>query len=383
MLKKSSYAHAWYRNLLHYWKKHGSQSQYALIRSLLFISLHLRGLLDIAKTGLVQLTQKQRTASRLNLEYAKALFSRAYLGEQPLNEKHVLRECHAELPISTRDLIQNGTAKVLRSLGFRRAQVQLPPQGSFQKNASGASEVDHDLRQYFSEKLSGRGLEIGPLHRPMPLHSQIQVDYLDRKSVPELREQYPELSDFELVEPDIIDDGGLLSTVSESSYDFIVSAHLIEHLRNPIAGLENWHRVVRNGGYIYLVVPDKAYTFDRTRARTLLEHMILDYYRPSKERDFDHFLDYSEHATQWDLTWEEIIREANSLADRDYCIHFHVFLPEDISNLISWFSKNIAQLEVKEGPVKNPGADEFHMLLQVKKVKKKQLLLEPSKSSGL
>ena len=53
-------------------------------------------------------------------------------------------------------------------------------------------------------------------------------------------------------------------------------------MRNPIGALVNWLRVVRDGGLLYLIVPDKRRTFDQLRVRTTLEHMVLDYQQPSR-----------------------------------------------------------------------------------------------------
>ena len=83
------------------------------------------------------------------------------------------------------------------------------------------------------------------------------------------------------------------ATVADASFDFVVAAHVIEHTRNPIATLRTWLRVLKPGGLLYLVVPDKRYTFDRARVRTTLEHVIFDYLEPSRERDLEHFLDYA------------------------------------------------------------------------------------------
>lgn len=225
------------------------------------------------------------------------------------------------------------------------------------------SYESRDWRRHFSSQLKGRGLEIGPLHRPMITHENMVVDYIDRCTVAELREHYPELADLPLVEPDIIGDGETLETIPNSVYDFLISAHVIEHTKNPIGSLEQWCRVLVPGGLLYLIVPDKRAIFDRKRVRTTLSHIILDYYRPSSERDYEHYLDYAIHVH--DKSGSEAIAEADRLIETDYSIHFHVFIPSDILELIHWFSSNVRPIEVVEGPVMAPGSDEFHLLLRL------------------
>lgn len=221
--------------------------------------------------------------------------------------------------------------------------------------------LDKDWRKHFSHQLNGRGLEIGPLHRPLPTHEKMKVDYVDRHTTEELRRDYPELRDLPLVEPNIIDDAESLSTVGNGIYDFVVAAHVIEHMKNPLAAIENWIRVLKSGGMLYLIVPDKRETFDKQRVRTTLGHIVLDYLRPSKERDYEHYLDYSLHVQK--AQWNTMIPEADRLADTDYSIHFHVFLPSDVINVLKWFSENISPIKIIEGPNMSPGSDEFHILV--------------------
>ena len=86
-------------------------------------------------------------------------------------------------------------------------------------------------------------------------------------------------------------------------------------------------------------MPDKRRTFDRLRVRTTLEHMVLDYQQPSRERDFEHFLDYAvfvHHAMT-----DQAIGEATRLRDTDFSIHFHVFLPQDVVRLVQWIDGHV------------------------------------------
>jgi predicted SAM-dependent methyltransferase len=220
-----------------------------------------------------------------------------------------------------------------------------------------------DWRKYFSDKLRGRGLEIGPLHRPLQTHPGMNVEYVDRHTVAELRAEYPELRELPLVEPHIISDAETLRGVPDASYDFLISAHVIEHMKSPLSALESWFRVLKPGGLLYLIVPDKRATFDVRRVRTTLGHIVLDYYQPSAERDFEHYLDYAIHVQN--AEWHTMLQEARRLAETDYSIHFHVFLPSDVLNLLRWFSKNIRPIEILEGPNMAPGSDEFHFLLRL------------------
>ena len=220
-----------------------------------------------------------------------------------------------------------------------------------------------DWRTHFSQQLSGRGLEIGPLHRPMVSHEGMQVEYIDRCTVAELRAHYPELAELPLVEPDIIGDAETMQGIPDNEYDFLIAAHVIEHMKNPIASVQQWCRVIKPGGLLYVIVPDKRYTFDVKRVRTTIAHMIHDFQQPSEDRDFEHYLDYAIHVHN--TSEEDAIDEAKRLVDTDYSIHFHVFMPSDALALLRWISKHVTPFTILEGPSKAPGSDEFHFLLQV------------------
>lgn len=226
-----------------------------------------------------------------------------------------------------------------------------------------ASDRSKDWRAHYAARLRGHGLEIGPLHRPLTLPAGITVDYVDRLSVADLRAHYPELGALDLVEPTFLDDAETLATVPDAKYDFVWAAHVMEHMRSPIAALRQWCRVTKRGGLVHLILPDKRRTFDRKRARTLLEHIILDYERPSRERDYEHYLDYATNADG--KVGAEAIRHADALIARDYSIHYHVFIPTDVLALVTWFAANVRPVTVVEGPSQSPDTDEFHLMLRV------------------
>lgn len=214
-------------------------------------------------------------------------------------------------------------------------------------------------KKHFGEALAGEGLELGALHDPMPVGADVRVRYVDRHPVDALRVEYPTLAD-RIVSPDIVDDAQTLSTVDEGRYDFLIASHVIEHMANPIGALAAWLRVLRPGGLLYLVVPDKRATFDAHRVRTMIEHMILDYTSPSIERDFDHYVDYAVHVHR--LSGAEALREAGALRDAGYSIHYHVFMPEDIVAVLRWMAAHVVPVEIVEGPIMATDSIEFHIL---------------------
>ena len=188
--------------------------------------------------------------------------------------------------------------------------------------------------------LRGNGIEIGALHNPLEVSGSARVKYVDRMSVSELRKHYPELDSKELVNVDIIDNGEFLESIQDSTQDFVIANHFIEHCQNPIAAINNMLRVLKGGGMIYLSIPDKRYTFDKDRPLTPIDHILKDYTEGpewSKEQHFEEWVKVV-GKIQDDL---EAKRRIDHLMDIDYSIHYHVWTQNEMLELISTLKKKL------------------------------------------
>lgn len=66
--------------------------------------------------------------------------------------------------------------------------------------------------------------------------------------------------------------------VDDSSQDFVLASHVIEHMPDAIRAILEWFRVIRTGGVLFLVLPQRdALEADRIRPLTTLEHCKSDY----------------------------------------------------------------------------------------------------------
>jgi ubiquinone/menaquinone biosynthesis C-methylase UbiE len=207
----------------------------------------------------------------------------------------------------------------------------------------------------------GTRVEVGPLHRRLALPAGASVVYVDREERATLEKQHPEFAGA-IPHIDILDDAETLATVADAAFEFLVAGHVIEHVRNPMGALREWLRVVKPGGLVYLIVPDKRRTFDRHRVRTTLEHHILDYLQPSAERDLEHYLDYARYVYHHER--EQAVETAKRLAQEDDRIHFHTFIPEDVVAIVRWMSSHVTPVSIEMGPAMSPEEDEFHLLLR-------------------
>ena len=181
--------------------------------------------------------------------------------------------------------------------------------------------------------VKGDGLEIGALHNPLIVPRKARVRYVDRMSVAELRRQYPELASLNLTEPDIIDDGERLSTVGEGTQDFVVANHFLEHSENPIETVGNLVRVLRNGGILFMCIPDKRYTFDVDRPVTTYDHLKRDFREGPAWSRRQHFEEWVAHVEKV-ASPDQASRRVNELMNMGYSIHFHVWTQSELLQLV-------------------------------------------------
>src|SRR6266852_1252099 len=149
---------------------------------------------------------------------------------------------------------QGGTSLLVVTNNSVRARL-----ASAARSLRGLLRTNHEApnaklsRELIAETyLKGNGIEIGALHNPLQVPPWARVKYVDRLPIVQLREQYPELNDKELVEVDILDDGERLTKISDASQDFVIANHFVEHSQDPIGAVLNMLRVLKPGGRLYL-----------------------------------------------------------------------------------------------------------------------------------
>jgi predicted SAM-dependent methyltransferase len=166
----------------------------------------------------------------------------------------------------------------------------------------------------------GDGIEIGAFASPTLMPVGARVKYVDRVPAAHWQEM-AEYKGYRLVEPHFIEDGARLDGILDRSCDFLVSSHMLEHVPDPLAALENWLRVVRPGGHIMIVVPDKRYTHDRDRLITTFEHVVRDHEEGPEVSADEH---YREIATQV-MGIREPTEVEEFVRQREPAVHFHVW----------------------------------------------------------
>ncbi len=139
----------------------------------------------------------------------------------------------------------------------------------------------------------------------------------------------------------------------DNSLDYIANSHVFEHVANPVAALVEWYRVLKPGGVVYMVVPDKFYTFDAQRPLTPVVHMLEDFNKGVTDCDPTHIDDFV-FGIDWSAVFPDTPPEEHDAQRKEHAakykeeiennreinIHFHVFVPENFIELIEAVSED-------------------------------------------
>lgn len=150
----------------------------------------------------------------------------------------------------------------------------------------------------------GRGLEIGPLCRPIVSKAEADVYYADVIDTQALKDHYandPNVANDEIVDVDFaLTADGHVRRIAEAAapaapYDWLIASHVIEHVPDLVTFLNDTAELLRDRGRLSLVVPDRRFCFDALRPGTTVGEILLAHRngdtRPSVRAVFDHFYD--------------------------------------------------------------------------------------------
>lgn len=220
------------------------------------------------------------------------------------------------------------TVSVVQSDGLHRYES-----GPLFQFAIELQEYENAVRVGLANRyLRGSGIEIGALQKPTRLNGACQVRYIDRMSLQKLLEHYPEMAKIPVQAPDIVDDGQLLQHIAEDSQDFAIANHFLEHCPDPIRSIHNMLRVVKQGGILYLAVPDKRHTFDLRRPVTLYAALKSAYVSGQRAGCAELFYEWAHLVYQ--LPPDKAKVRAEQLMEEDYSIHYNVWATSDLLSFL-------------------------------------------------
>jgi len=217
-----------------------------------------------------------------------------------------------------------------------------------------------DARSYFlNGRLYGSGVEFGAAVNPSPVPPDCTVRYADK-----FTQEFGCNTGYSGVFVPVTyqTDFESMAGIDNESLDFILASHVIEHTTNPLLAIKNAWEKLKPGGVFFMAVPHRDHTFDCKRTVTELQHLVLDYEKPCRERNLLHIADHIENTTSLNCTITPHLTAYLNGDEPD--VHWHVFNEDNFAKMVDWFGDNIYHWSYSqvESRIPFPGSNEFYFL---------------------
>ena len=241
---------------------------------------------------------------------------------------------------------------VMSMADFASSRISSPD-----KDADPTAQTDEEqmnaARRELSERfIRGRGIEVGAGSRPFPIPAGARCFYGDVRDAESLTTYFAgQQSPF---------DGFLnaqtFAGIPDGSQDFVISAHVIEHLEDPIGAVLAALRILKPDGVLVLVVPDRRRTFDRLRPGTPLQHLVQDHSDGGASTRLQGYIDHARYVhpaiTGETLSESQIQDSAPRTMAAQMDIHFHCWTTDEFAVFLEYCCRlGRAQLLATKGIV--------------------------------
>ena len=222
-----------------------------------------------------------------------------------------------------------------------------------QAEAQAAAEVETARRTVASVFISGRGVEVGAGSRPFPIPGGARCFYGDVRDQAELSVYFG---------TDKVSVGGTIDAqtmqgIPRGSLDFAISAHVIEHLHDPLGSIRATLGCLRPGGVFVLVVPELTQTWDRLRPPTTLAHAIADLADGGTSTLLQSYVEHLRYVapvlTGQATPEEDIDRLAREAMAVGHDLHMHAWRAQDFRELLDYAAPRFGFDVVAHVPVAN------------------------------
>jgi SAM-dependent methyltransferase len=149
----------------------------------------------------------------------------------------------------------------------------------------------------------------------------------------------------------IVNDAVNISQVSNNSYDFVFSSHSLEHIANPLKAIKEWLRIINDGGYIIIVVPEKSRCFDHKRDYSKFSTLLSQYEKDVGEDDLSTL---PEILSKHDLSLDPPAGDLGSFTKRSLDnfnnrgLHHYVYNDELLIEICNYFKARCIYKETQE-----------------------------------
>ena len=122
-----------------------------------------------------------------------------------------------------------------------------------------------------------------------------------------------------------------ISNVDNKTYDFVFGSHCLEHIANPLKAIYEWLRIVKDGGFIIMILPEKSQCFDHKRSVSSFSTLLSQYNKNVGEDDLSTL---SEILENHDLSMDPPAGDLHNFTRRSLdnynnrCLHHYVYSPD-------------------------------------------------------
>ena len=221
-------------------------------------------------------------------------------------------------------------------LSFASSRISPADQGADRTAPTPEEQMNAARRELSEQFIRGRGIEVGAGSRPFPIPAGARCFYGDVRDAESLTTYFAgQQSPF---------DGFLnaqtFAGIPDGSQDFVISAHVIEHLEDPIGAVLAALRILKPDGVLVLVVPDRRRTFDRLRPGTPLQHLVQDHSDGGASTRLQGYIDHARYVhpaiTGETLSESQIQDSAPRTMAAQMDIHFHCWTTDEFAALLEY-----------------------------------------------
>jgi hypothetical protein len=137
----------------------------------------------------------------------------------------------------------------------------------------------------------------------------------------------------------IINDAVNITNISDESYDFCFASHCLEHIANPIKAVKEWLRIVKQNGYVVLILPEKTQCFDHKRKYSLISTLVSQYEKNVGEDDLSTLPEIlANHDLSMDLPAGNLQQFTQRSLDNynNRCLHHYVYNPDLLKEITQY-----------------------------------------------
>lgn len=183
----------------------------------------------------------------------------------------------------------------------------------------------------------GKGVEVGPGSKPQILPSlHTEVRYVEQATPDQWQQLYGVDTkapvDKDLWKLYVVGNADNISATT-SSLDFIFSSHVIEHLANPLGHLAYWATLLKPGGVVVGVIPDRSGCKDYVFSPSTVEELEAEYRQGNMTPSLEHYQRWAKYR-MINIEPIDVFKSGRS-------IHVHFYTPKSMNDILEKTHKEL------------------------------------------